>query len=657
MFRLDIFSQKKLGTWVMRLCWALVFAVLGSALWAEDYSESRRVLAADGIPVTAGAAPGYVPDDTCELCHEGIAASYAEVGMSQSFHKPRQSRVIEALDAPPFVHAATGHHYQMRWEDGSYLFSRWREAEDGTELDRFDGRVDWVLGSGHKSRVYLIQEPNGKLLQLPIAWYSQTQSWGMPPGFEDANHSGLARPVQRQCMACHNAFAELPERGDRTGHPNLFPTDLPQGIGCQRCHGPGADHVRLSLVDRAPIAQSVAAIINPANLPEARQRDVCRACHLQPAVAIQGLPRDGHGYHAFRPGDVLTDRFLNMDLTDQTQSKAERFDINHHAYRFEQNAAAVPAHGEMLCTTCHNPHRKLPKAERAAHYRGVCVACHETDLAGVPMARAPAEHPVIAADADCTTCHMPQRRTQDVIEVSMTDHRIVRNPAPADERLAPIARHDPRVTAVDLYETPEGMSDQERAQYTLSAILIYDGARQKGAVTQLMRLIKDTQPEAYEPWLLVLKTLIKQKRYREAVVVADNTLRRAPDLPDVIANVALVRYATGQRAEGKRMLADLARARPEITTPLMNLASLLAQERRLGDAEVLVRRVLEQEPTNWNGWTMLARLESATGNQGAAIEAYFEALRIEPRAQNSGAALADLLDAAGRPEEAVRYRN
>src|SRR5256885_5435114 len=45
--------------------------------------------------------------------------------------------------------------------------------------------VDWILGSGHHARTYIYRQPDGELYQLPLAWYAQTKSWGMAPGYED----------------------------------------------------------------------------------------------------------------------------------------------------------------------------------------------------------------------------------------------------------------------------------------------------------------------------------------------------------------------------------------------------------------------------------------------------------------------------------------
>ncbi len=510
------------------------------------------------------------------------------------------------------------------------------------------------MGSGNHARVYILREPSGKLIQLPIAWYTKQQSWGMPPGYEDANQPELSRPVQRNCMTCHNAYAEVPVGADRSGHPNLFPADLPGGIGCQRCHGPGAEHVRLALVDRAPVAQSVAAILNPADFPQDRQRDLCASCHLQPAITIQGLNRHGTGFYSFRPGDRLSDHFLNMEFQDGDRAKSDRFDINHHPYRLEQSACFVESEGALGCTTCHNPHGKVPAADRAAYYKTKCLTCHDTDAAGLPQMASGDAHPAIEDTADCTTCHMPRRRTEDVIEVTMTDHLITRDPGPGD-LTARVPKHVPSVRSVDLFEPAPGLTEPDKQSYVLSAILTYDGKGQPAATDALIANLSSRGATDYEPWLLALKTLVQQGRYDKAGEIASQLLQRAPGVPDVTANAALVRYASGAREEGKAMLRNLIAAQPRMTTPMMNLASIYAQERDFVAAAALLRQLLAQEPTSWKAWTLLARIEAATGETGAAIEAYFTALGIEPRALGNRKALSGLLSAAGRADEAARY--
>ena len=51
--------------------------------------------------MTAGAAPGYVDEATCELCHTALSRSYREKGMARAFRRPRPETDIEDFAAPP----------------------------------------------------------------------------------------------------------------------------------------------------------------------------------------------------------------------------------------------------------------------------------------------------------------------------------------------------------------------------------------------------------------------------------------------------------------------------------------------------------------------------------------------------------------------------
>ena len=56
---------------------------------------------------------------------------------------------------------------------------------------------------------------------------------------------------------------------------------VPNGIDCERCHGPGSLHVSNRLTGVEPEGENDFAIVNPSKLDWERQIDVCQRCHLQ----------------------------------------------------------------------------------------------------------------------------------------------------------------------------------------------------------------------------------------------------------------------------------------------------------------------------------------------------------------------------------------
>ncbi|HKO54561.1 MAG TPA: hypothetical protein VJ276_01715, partial [Thermoanaerobaculia bacterium] len=214
----------------------VVLALCGMLFLSSASSSDIDPLAARGIRVTTGAAAGYVDDAVCAGCHAEIARSYREVGMARSFSRPRRATTIEDL-GKPFVHARSHQVFEMVWRDDRLLFRRYQRDANGKPGNVLEQPVDWILGSGDHARVYLYQTPEGELYQLPVAWYGQTKSWGMAPGYDRPDHDGVSRRVRHECMFCHNAYPEIAETRDGYWRSQAFPRQLPEGTGCQRCHG------------------------------------------------------------------------------------------------------------------------------------------------------------------------------------------------------------------------------------------------------------------------------------------------------------------------------------------------------------------------------------------------------------------------------------
>jgi Flp pilus assembly protein TadD len=655
-------------SWLVRGAACLVLLGAGTGLSASERPLSRpgpeaiAYLAEQGIHVSAGAAAGYVADAVCADCHAEKAESFAEMGMARSFYRATPDTVIEDFDAMPFYHEPSDRYYEMTLRDGAYWFTRYRKDATGVIYDRFETEVPWIMGSGNHVRVYIFRTPDGTLFQLPIAWYTQTDRWAMAPGYEMPDHSGVTREVSDGCMACHNSYAELPAEAGHYGYDAHFPEDLPEGIGCQRCHGPGADHVHMALTGGSDMDSLRAAIVQPGKLENDTLYSVCYGCHMQPTVAVNAQYRLGRGAYSFRPGEDITDYLAHVDIVDPDMPKSERFEINHHPYRMEQSACftqteGLPGRDQLGCLTCHDPHVKIKPEERAAHYREACLSCHVLDEAGLPrLAGSKTVHPEIEAEADCTTCHMPERRTQDVVEVWMTDHRITRFAEPRAERLAPILSADSTVGQIHLVErAQEALDPVEAALLQLFTILEYTEHRSPLATSELARILNRATPEHYEPWLHLLNTYVVQGDYGRAQHVAQRVLELAPDNPTAISLAAVSFYATGRKSIGVEMLEQLVAERPNYVRARMNLARLYAADGAMKAAIAEVNEVVVLRPNHWKAWHFLARLSQAIGDNEAAIEAYLTALEVEPGATELRQNAARLLLAEGQAKVAHRH--
>ena len=110
-------------------------------------------------------------------------------------------------------------------------------------------------------------------------------------------------------------------------------------------------------------------------------------------------------------------------------------------------------------------------AEAMEHYNAVCRKCH--------AARSPpkAGHPT--AETGCIDCHMPKRRTEDIVHIVVTDHLIQRQ-KPSGDLLADIPEHHEDATnsyrgeVVPFY--PDRLPNTAEGRYYLALAQVRDRA-------------------------------------------------------------------------------------------------------------------------------------------------------------------------------------
>ena len=339
------------------------------------------------------------------------------------------------------------------------------------------------MGSGNAARTYLTQS-KGRLYELPLTWYTQKKQWDFSPGYAAENRR-FDRLIPDRCIACHNSYPE--------GMPFVTGkyTTVPEGIGCERCHGPGALHVEERLVAPEPAGEVDDTIVNPAHLSFERRLDVCNQCHLNTTVAVL---REGRSDFSFRPSEALSDHLAFFVAHDEA---GEGIEVVSHTERMQQSACFLGTRASaqpLECITCHNPHEGF-RDQGPRYFNATCMQCHRTEAlrAQITAAEALEDH---GPDANCIECHMPKVAASDAPHSSFTDHRIR------------IVGDDP-ATATAEAEIMEPYFERDRGnregQRYLGMALIVHGRQQNnrrliatGAATLEVGLGADTtQGEAY----------------------------------------------------------------------------------------------------------------------------------------------------------------
>ena len=262
---------------------------------------------------------GYVNSSLCAGCHKDIAESFRATGMGRSFYRLGPRNVVEDFrKRNTFYHAASDRHYELIERSGGYYQRRYQTGPNSAQINVIEKRIEYVIGSGNHSRTYLTRTPEGRLTALPIGWYRENGgTWGMSPGYDRPDHMDFRREITAECIFCHNAYPQVKATGDDSFR---FIDPLPEGIDCQRCHGPGRAHVDAASGGSSAVAIQK-TIINPARLDPSRQLEICLQCHLQSTsrrlpYAILRYDRDRFSY---RPGEPLAEFTLAVSANALTR--------------------------------------------------------------------------------------------------------------------------------------------------------------------------------------------------------------------------------------------------------------------------------------------------------------------------------------------------
>ena len=527
---------------------------------------STLILAAT---LTAHAAElGYVDPATCRPCHSRIVESYRQTGMGRSFGK---AGTLPPL--PEFYHQPSGRYYSLVERSGEKYLRRF-QAGGANVIEK---RIDYAIGSGNHSRTFLHRDARGRLIELPVSWYSERGGyWAMSPGYDRPDHSDFRREVSDSCLFCHN------------GYPSEANGGLASGIDCQRCHGPGEDHLK-----------SRGHMVNPAKLSSERQMDICLQCHLESASRTlpDSIRRSGRGPFSYRPGAPLGDSILYFDFIKP--ASGERITVNNSAYGLMKSQCFLRSAGKLKCTTCHDPHAAGPVNETL-----VCRSCHR------------AAHE--ASTRDCAGCHMQKRRTEDAIHVVMTDHFIRRRPLPGDLLAQLQERHDRLSGPVKLLY-PERAPD----------IALYL-AMAEASAPALERAFAAAQSTHAEPYFALGEAYRKAGRVEDAIRAYRQAIDRDANDPRSYAALSALLLNRGEPAKAIALLEPALLRLPDDTSLLNSLAVIYARMQRFDDALRLLSKATRVNPDEPLSWLNLGVSLEAKGDRKGAEAAYRQALVLQP---------------------------
>jgi tetratricopeptide (TPR) repeat protein len=595
---------------------------------------------------------GYADPGACQRCHGDIAASYGKTGMGQSFHRAGTASRIEDFQIHNTIYnQASDRYYRMVARDGALFEQRFQIGFGGKETNREEMRIDYIVGSGNHAHTYLHRTSEGKLIELPVSWYSELGGyWEMSPGYDDAHQQDFRRAIPYECMACHNGYPHPDPAANPNPDKNIFGADLPEGIDCQRCHGPGQAHI--DAVQGGKGYEAIrSAIVNPARLSRDRQMEVCMQCHLETTSwpLPHALRRFDKTAFSYRPGEPLEDYQLAFDQKPGT-GYDDKFQVVSQAYRLRKSACFQ--NSQMTCITCHDPHKQLSGDEATKHYIAVCSSCHRNIHArGVPGYDKRAAG-TVTDPPNCLTCHMWKRRTEDAVHVVMTDHDIQRY-RPKEDPLTPskqIAGYY-RGEVVPYY--PESFDRVPDGELYLGIAQTEDDANLQAGANRLQHAIAALKPADAEIYFAMGAADSKLGRNAEAIHWYQEALRRRPQDQKILralgATLDAMGNLQGAAEAGEKAVAT---AHPD-TLALTDLGSVYLKLGRIDDAKRVLREALSIDANIPNAAVLLGMALMREGDTAGAELQYRSAINIEPDLAEPYNNLAGILARRGDYQEAV----
>ena len=553
----------------------------------------------------------YVGDAACARCHARATATYRQHAMAQSFHRWTPATRVEPPLVKPLQHGPTGYSYSIA-ESGGQLYQVERlTSPDGKPLHELRRRIDYVMGSGQVARTYFTEE-NGRLFQLPLTWY-RSHGWDFSPGYEISS-ARFDRLMPDRCIACHSSYPKA------IPHLEGKYAEIRPGIGCERCHGPGALHLaeRHAAAARRDTALD-STIVNPARLPLERRLDTCEQCHVHTAVTVL---REGKSDFDYMPSQPLRDQYAFYKV-------AGGIDIVSHADRLRQSACFIGTRTTsrpLECATCHDPHQPAPAAQARNQ---PCQKCHTAGALTQRLARSPAlvDH---APGSDCVSCHMPRVAVKSAVHGAFTDHwiRVVSRGTPSptarqygDGSIEPYYRRDKTGPDAAIYQ---GMGE------VVYATLATSGRALTSAATDLARALGTDSTRGDASFLLGVASQ-QLGNTEDAIRALEQSIRVDSTRPDRWRALA-VSYARAGRPAAvvdsvyRRALA----LQPALAWIRADHADYLQGQGRMDDAVRAYQAALAEQPSLAAARFNLGTALAAQGKRAASSAAFQQAVHLDP---------------------------
>ena len=323
-------------------------------------ATDRKTVTVEAVP----AKPTLVGREVCGECHSENYHLHAASGHASTFASTRDSVIAQEK----FV----GKTFDAGQPYGTYTYQSDQRGLLALLPEKFGNDpfpLHYAIGSGHTAVTFLSlipDEAEGTIgIEHRVSWFRPSQQINLTPGHDGkvpqfgAEFFGDPHRGKRLhgCVFCHTTRGRI---------VNQEVVDLIPNVNCEKCHGPGSEHVRQARLSKDPPAFS----IGRDDWTTESELQLCGRCHRMP-----------------------------KDVTPKELRQYSKLLVRFQPIGLLRSECYLESEGQLKCTSCHNPHMTSKAKSKAAHVQN-CIDCHLTDSAAhVACPVSPKE--------GCIECHMP----------------------------------------------------------------------------------------------------------------------------------------------------------------------------------------------------------------------------------------------------------
>jgi hypothetical protein len=541
------------------------------------------------------ARPGveYLGDEACRKCHSSVYETFKKTGMGRSVSIPSAEDLRELAKPVRIINQKLNQTYSIYARDGKIFHEESGNDSKGHFVFSETHEIAYTVGAGDVGKSYLVAKGD-ELFVSPISYYERIRGWDLSPGYGQGIFRGFTRRAVDLCVDCHTGWPLLVAGSYfRFQQPPFrFLT-----VGCERCHGPGAIHVRQRTEEAAlggPTDEGSIdfSIVNPQKLrPEIRD-DVCAQCHFAGDARVL---QPGKNYLDFRPGTALGDVAAIFSVPQTI--KGNHFVALDQFEQLKLSRCWTASNGRLGCISCHNPHLQLHGDQAVSFFRDRCLSCHATSRCREPLAQRQATSP----PDNCIQCHMPKQPTENIGHSSITDHRILRAPSEIPAALQSNSLPPPQDLIYDTKPSAPGQTQIDLRNLALAYAQVathYPELGDKGlALLEQAAAALPADAEIQAAYGSVLRVARPREEQR-----ASEALQRAIDAgsksAEVRTQLARLRLQQGQVTSAMELYRQSIEIDPYFTPAYLDLAQVYSMLKDRKNALEVLDGVLKRDPGN-----------------------------------------------------------